>query len=87
MQYVNVQLEGSFDGDVTDKSGEFLFTTRRLGKQTIQATSIGFEAGVHQVDLTLGDTSLVHLTFREKYIEMEEVVVPPVLFRPATIRV
>jgi hypothetical protein len=75
MEYVNVQLVGSFDGDVSDSSGTFLFSTYRFGRQQIRATHIGYEASSSQVHLSPGDTVRVDLVLRETLIELGEAVV------------
>jgi hypothetical protein len=75
MQYANVQVVDSFDGDVTDAMGRFLFETRHLGRQKVRATSIGYEAGDRGIELSAGDTVDVHIVLKEKYVEMDEVVI------------
>lgn len=75
MVYVNVQLVGSFDGDVSDSSGTFLFSTRHFGRQQIRATRIGYEASASEVRLSPGDTADVRLVLKETLIQLGEAVV------------
>lgn len=39
----NVYLEGTYDGGTTDAKGEFLFTTDKIGTQTLMVSFLSFE--------------------------------------------
>lgn len=75
LQYVNVLLVGSFDGDVTNQDGKFQFTTQKIGTQVIRASFIGYEAELKEISLSDGDTISVQIELKEQLIEMGEVVV------------
>lgn len=40
---VNVYIEGTYDGNITDEKGEFVFTTEVTGKQILKVTLLGYE--------------------------------------------
>ncbi|RMD99531.1 MAG: TonB-dependent receptor, partial [Calditrichaeota bacterium] len=75
LQYANVQLAGTFDGDVADSSGFFSFKTRHFGKQILRATVIGYEPAEKVLHISPGDTLRVRLKLDETLIMLDEAVV------------
>ena len=75
MAFVNVQIVDSTDGATTGRDGGFAFSTRRLGRQELIATFIGFESSRRTLHLTAGDTTRVRLVLWPAFIELGETVV------------
>ena len=75
MPFVNVQIVDTTDGTITGRDGGFAFSTRRLGRQFLVATFIGFESSRRTLHLTAGDTTLVRLVLLPAFIELGETVV------------
>jgi vitamin B12 transporter len=72
---VNVQMEGTYDGDATDPKGKFAFTTRTLGKGVVRASLIGYEPVNLTVTLSGGDSIFLNIEMKETLVMLGEVVV------------
>ena len=75
LPYANVSLQGTLDGDVTDRSGYFLIKTRHVGKQTLLVTMMGYEPEKRTVRVPANDTVFVTIRLAETLIMLEEAVV------------
>lgn len=71
----NVQIVGTFDGDVTDVAGRFRFFTGRTGKQELRGTIVGMHPAVAGLNLSHGDSVFVRLELKEAPIDLSEVTV------------
>ena len=71
----NVQIVGTFDGDVTDVAGRFRFLTGRTGRQELRGTIVGMHPAVAGLSLSQGDSLFVRLELREAPIDLSEVTV------------
>ncbi len=52
LPYANVFLKDSFEGTITDSTGNFSFVTRRIGTQTLICSYIGYKRFIKNIDLT-----------------------------------
>ena len=75
LSMVNVQMEGTSDGDATDETGRFAFATRTLGKSVLRASLIGYEPISITLKLSQGDSVFLRMTMGEALVKMGEVVV------------
>jgi vitamin B12 transporter len=75
LSMVNVQIEGTFDGDATNEKGKFVFATRVPGKGVLRASLMGFEPVSIAVELSHGDSIFLHITMEEAVVTLGEVVV------------
>lgn len=48
---VNVYIEGTYDGNITDEKGEFVFTTEFTGKQILKVTLLGYETLTKEITI------------------------------------
>lgn len=48
---VNVYIEGTYDGNITDEKGEFVFTTEVTGKQILKVTLLGYETLTKEITI------------------------------------
>jgi hypothetical protein len=65
LSMVNVQIEGTFDGDATNEKGKFVFATRVPGKGVLRASLMGYEPVSIAVELSHGDSIFLHITMEE----------------------
>ncbi|MEM1041969.1 MAG: TonB-dependent receptor [Bacteroidota bacterium] len=72
---VNVWLDGSMAGSVTDGDGRFAFAATQTGEQTVRATLLGHEDAAARVVLAAGDTVRVTLRLPETLATLGEAVV------------
>lgn len=71
MPYVNLFLEGSYDGDVSDTTGYFKIVTTRTGKQVLIASMIGFDRATRVLNLAGSPITDLHIIMRVKAIAMQ----------------
>jgi len=72
---VNVQLVGTYDGDVTDPNGRFIFKTKRFGKNILRASLIGYESKDLELVLPKKDSLLLKLAMYESSVKLDDVVI------------
>ena len=72
---VNVQIEGTADGDATDAGGRFVFATRSFGKSLLRASLIGYEPVTITLTLSRHDSVFLRITMDESVVRMGEVLV------------
>jgi hypothetical protein len=70
---VNVQIEGTRDGDATDGHGRFVFSTRNLGKSVLRASLIGYEPVTITLTLSPRDSTFLRITMHEALLKLGEV--------------
>ena len=76
---VNVVIEGTTQGSVTDTDGYYVILNVSPGEYTLRASYIGFATQViEEVRVNIDQTTTVDITMREEVIEGEEVVVTAV---------
>jgi vitamin B12 transporter len=75
LEFVNVQIVGSPDGDMTNAKGRFHFTTSLSGPQEIRFSLLGFESSTVSARLSTNDSTFVSVVLSEKLIDFKEVVV------------
>ncbi len=71
----NVQIVGTYDGDVTNPSGNFRFITSANGKIDIRASLIGYEAITKSLHVGSTDSIYVELILRQGSVNLKEVVI------------
>jgi vitamin B12 transporter len=72
---VNVQLEGTNDGDASDLSGRFEFAAQMRGEGVLRASLVGYDPVTVVVDRLMGDSVILSIEMREALVKMDEVVV------------
>ncbi len=75
LPYVNIYVENTFDGTISDENGNFTFQTFATGNAVVIATIMGFEPVREHVVLTAGDTTALQFRCLETLIEFDDVVV------------
>jgi len=75
LESANVQLIGTFDGDVTNSRGRFRFVTGKIGIQELRASMIGYEPAVVRLNLSHGDSVVLRLVLKEMLVNLKEVTV------------
>jgi len=73
LPFVNVFIENTFDGDMTNEKGEFSFKTKERGEQNLVASMVGYEKFLQKIILDK-NYSLV-ITLEPESIELKEAVV------------
>ena len=72
---VNVQLAGTYDGDVTDLHGRFLFKTKSRGKNILRASLIGYEPENLKLVLSEEDSLFLTIEMNESSVKLSDVVI------------
>ena len=73
---VNVVIEGTTIGSVTDADGNYIILNVRPGNYSIRATFIGYTASVVQnVTVNIGLTATVDIALQEQTVGLDEVIV------------
>ncbi|MFZ6033900.1 MAG: TonB-dependent receptor [Melioribacter sp.] len=73
--YVNVFIEGSFEGAMTNESGYFEFVSSKRGKAILSASIIGYEKFKTEIELfRSGEIELI-IVLKEKEVELKETVI------------
>ena len=73
---VNVVIEGTLQGTITDREGRYVIIGVRPGMYTLAASFVGFARQLQEgVQVNVDLTTEVNFTLREEAIEGEEVVV------------
>ena len=70
---VNVFVEGTLDGSITDSLGRFSFRTARTGRMTLRASMLGYEE--YKVEADASSLRDLDIRLREKAASLDEVVV------------
>ncbi|HYK47452.1 MAG TPA: TonB-dependent receptor [Parafilimonas sp.] len=71
---VSITLKDTYDGAVTDSSGNFTFTTRETGSHTIDVSSLEYDG--YQTNVELNGTPItINAELKEKFNELKAVVV------------
>lgn len=68
--YVNVFIQNSYDGDVSDSTGHFEIVTKKTGQQVLIASMIGYERFSKEIDLMNSQIGTIEITLREKALSM-----------------
>lgn len=69
----NVFIEGTYDGDITDENGAFLFTTTESGVQILTVNAILYES--QQIAVTPEDLQPVTIILKKAGNALDEVVI------------
>jgi vitamin B12 transporter len=72
---VNVQLVGTYDGDVTDPDGTFAFKTQRLGKNVLRASLIGYDLKNLKLVLSEENSLFLKIKMNESSVKLSDVVI------------
>lgn len=73
---VNVIIEGTQQGTVTDADGNYILLNVRAGEHTVRFSYIGFQPHVVEgLRVTTGQTTRYDVEMREEVVEGEEIVV------------
>jgi hypothetical protein len=76
---VNLQIQGTYEGTITDAEGYFSFQSEMKGPQILIANYFGYRNVNQPVEIpTAADSLHVDLVFEKQTIELEEVVVSDV---------
>nr|MBU9937389.1 TonB-dependent receptor [Ferruginibacter sp.] len=71
---VSITLRNSYDGSTTDSLGNFSFTTTEKGKQTLEASIIGYRPFEQEITLAPGPLTL-NILLKELVTELKAVVI------------
>lgn len=74
LPYINVMIDNTLDGTITDENGLFYFTTNATGEQTLIITSIGYKTIQQAINLNTQQKGL-EIVLVESALDIEEVVV------------
>ena len=78
IEFVNIQIQGTTLGTVSDEQGNFSFSGVKPGFMRLAATLIGFETTVSsEIQAQGNQTSFIDIEMRESSIALDEVVVRP----------
>lgn len=72
---VNVQLVDTYDGDVTNPNGRFVFKTKRVGKNILRVSLIGYEPKNLKLVLSEEDSLFLKIEMNESAVKLSDVVV------------
>ncbi len=75
LSYVNVFLQNSYDGGVSDSRGYFEILTKKNGPQVLIASMIGFEKSSKKINLDKPGLESIKFILREKAIAMPEATI------------
>lgn len=75
LPFVNVQVEGTGIGGLTDETGHYYLKNLPLGEQTIVFSMMGYETQRHTVVLTADTTIEVRVVLEEQSFVLDNVVV------------
>jgi TonB-linked SusC/RagA family outer membrane protein len=75
LQGVQVFVEGTSVGTLTDQNGRFLLVNVPAGAQTVRATLIGFAQAERPVEVVAGQTAALSIRLESQAIAMQEIVV------------
>jgi hypothetical protein len=71
---VSITLKDTYDGAVTDSSGNFSFTTRETGSHTVDVSSLEYDGYQTTVELN-GTPITINAELKEKFNELKAVMV------------
>jgi TonB-dependent receptor len=71
----NIVIEGTNLGDATDRSGFFLISNLSPGTYSVTASFLGYEDGINEIQIGMGETVSTDFYLLENVIEGEDVVV------------
>jgi vitamin B12 transporter len=75
MEFANVLIVGTLDGDVSGPKGQFAFRTSHTGTQVVRASMVGRESATIDIRIVSGDSLYVTLVLRESAVSLREVLV------------
>ncbi|HUI29636.1 MAG TPA: TonB-dependent receptor [Candidatus Acidoferrales bacterium] len=75
LEMVNVQVVGTYDGDVTDSCGKFLFRTSKLRNGVLRASLIGYESVNLKLSFLEKDTLVLSMEMNELVVKLKDVIV------------
>ena len=75
LEAVQVSLDGTAFGTLTNASGNFIFLGVPAGEYTIRSTRVGYREAEQTVTVTAGGTAQVNLAIEQTAIALEEIVV------------
>jgi len=75
LEFVNVQIRGTTEGDMTDSKGIFRITTSLRGSLVMHFSLLGYDPTEEAFDLSHKDSVFVRVVLSEKLIDLREVVV------------
>lgn len=73
IEFVNVSLEGTTKGGITDKEGKFRIENVTLGKYTIVASSIGYETETRAIEISADQPLEINFQLSENSVELQSV--------------
>lgn len=75
LSYVNVYIEKSADGGMSNDKGEFQFTTRQSGKIILTASMVGYKKFSTEINLNKNREVNLQIILSKKSIRMETAIV------------
>jgi outer membrane receptor for ferrienterochelin and colicins len=75
VEFAHVGIEGSALGASADEQGRFVIAAVPVGKQTVQATAVGYQAATRVIHVQEGKETVVDLELIEDNAELKAVVV------------
>ncbi len=74
-EFVNVQLNGTNKGTISNENGEYKIERIKSGTYKLKVSLVGLETKEHQVEVKAGQTLVVDFTLAENANQLQEVVV------------
>lgn len=75
LAFVNVFIEGAFDGNMSGEDGKYVFTTKMKGKITVVASMVGYEKFAQSIELKGKETIELDIFLKQTAYEMKSAVV------------
>ncbi len=75
LAFANVQIVDTYDGEVSNKAGRFVITTRKTSEVKMRASLISDETSEQTTRLTPGNTARVNFVLKETVVTFQDVVV------------
>ncbi len=73
IEYINVLIEGTDLGVLTDENGTFHFDNVPVGPQTVKFSSFAYETLTKQVQISSGQTTQIDISLSEGELELQTV--------------
>ncbi|WP_226335277.1 TonB-dependent receptor [Echinicola marina] len=73
IEYINVLIEGTDLGALTDKNGKFHFDNVPTGPQTVKFSSFAYESLTRQIQINAGKTTQIDISLSEGELELQTV--------------
>jgi len=83
LEAVNVALEGTTRGTITDASGDFMISNIPSGEYNLIVSSVGYKTYEQRISLSAGDTESLMIRLMETNTELTEIYIVGAALDPA----